>query len=228
MAQRLWHAGSAALQRVGSSRTGGEETHAFCVGRQILNHGTTRGVLGLAFPKQRCGRHVYSFPSGSSPCHCVPKPAPPLPPPLRCPLSRDAPGMQTLRTRARLCTGDGAGGVHPRLTVDTPLPRGLPGLGPCRPHPQFASLEPRDFLPRDPGHDVLTGDVQRLGGASRPPASPRAHQEPAHRGPRGELCFCRFIYFILMGFNIAVRMFNRRYLETQVAMSPSLSFSFFS
>ena len=44
-AQWLWRMGLVALQHVGSSWTRAQ-THAPCIGRQILNHGATREVLG--------------------------------------------------------------------------------------------------------------------------------------------------------------------------------------
>lgn len=111
-----------------------------------------------------------------------------------------------------------------------PLTCSLTGLEPCRPHPQFASLEPRDFLPRDAGHDVHAGDVQHLGGTHRPPASPRAHWEHTQRavGVTESFLYAGFIYFILMGFSIAALIFNQHYLETQVAVSSWLAFSVFS
>ena len=42
-AQQLWHTGLVAPQHVGSSRTRAR-THVPCIGRQILNHCTTREV----------------------------------------------------------------------------------------------------------------------------------------------------------------------------------------
>ena len=45
-AQWLWHKGLTALQHVGSSQIKGQ-THVPCMGRQILNHWTTREVLNI-------------------------------------------------------------------------------------------------------------------------------------------------------------------------------------
>ena len=46
--QQLWHTGSAAPQHVGPSWTRAR-THVPCIGRQILNHCTTREALFHSF-----------------------------------------------------------------------------------------------------------------------------------------------------------------------------------
>ena len=87
--QWLWHMVSAAPQRVGSSWTR-EETHVFCVGRQILNHWTTRDVLDLASPKETWSPVTVSPSLAPVPAAVPPESAPPLTSPTQVPPS---PGM---------------------------------------------------------------------------------------------------------------------------------------
>ena len=68
-AQQLWHKGLVAPRHVGSSRTRAR-THVPCIGRQILNHCTTREVQ--SFPSE-WGKTLFStscvFLSCVSPLH---------------------------------------------------------------------------------------------------------------------------------------------------------------
>lgn len=178
----------------------------------------------LLFLNRDVGSTVTVSPSlAPVPATVSPNPHLPYPPPLRCPPSRDAPGMQSLRAAGSTIQGTEQVEFSRGSRLTPPLNHSLMGLGPCRPHPH-------DFLPRDPGHDVHAGDVQHLGGTHTPPASPRAHQEHAHRavGFMESFIYAGLIYFVLMGFSVAVLIFNRHYLETQVAMSSWLPVFFFS
>ena len=61
-AWQLWHTGLVAPQHVGSSRTRAR-TRVPCIGRQILNHCTTREVPGPRFLKSRSLRQQSTFES---------------------------------------------------------------------------------------------------------------------------------------------------------------------
>ena len=64
-AQLLWHMGLVAPQHVGSSQTR-DQTHVPCIGRQILNHCTTREIPLLNFDRHSINpfnlqNHVLQF-----------------------------------------------------------------------------------------------------------------------------------------------------------------------
>ena len=201
--QWVWHTGQLLHSTGDLPGPGRKPTSSVWAGR-FLTPGPPGTSWILLFLNRDVGSTVtVSLSLAPVPATVSPSPHLPYPPPLRCPplqgCSRDA----EFESGGLDYTGDRAGGVQPRFTVDAPLTRSLTGLGPCRPRPH-------DFLPRDPGHDVHAGDVQHLGGTHTPLASPRAHQEHAHRamGFMESFIYVGFIYFILMGFSVAVLIFN--------------------